>query len=494
MVEVGRVQQQQLRQMADNYRLTPATLAHKLNAKWIPAPHLLHISLKIAQAINQGKGRIIISLPPRHGKSELITKYTTAWCLEQYPHWKTILATYGADLSTDFGRAVRDIITENEDLLNVRIRKDAAKVGDWLTEDGGGMAAVGVGGACTGRGANVFLIDDYLKDIKEANSKATRDGIYDWFRTVATTRMEPGATMIIIATRWHYDDLIGRIIQNDVNKLWDYIRIPALAEANDPLGRAEGDALFPERYDRESLLQIKQTLGSFFFNAMYQQDPKASEDAMTNSAWLHKLTEYPDVSGLQLARIWDLAATDGDGDWTVGALLGYDHARGLTYILDIVRTQSSPMAVQNKVRQTAIADGLNTKVYIEQEPGASGKALVEHFQTTVLPEFTVGACPASDGKIERAQPLLASAEAGKVFMAPGHWNGALLDEFADFPGGKHDDQMDAISTGYVKLSGKKTLSASWGRSSHKQGSSIIVPSAADIAAAGLHRSGVTFGR
>lgn len=487
---MSRLVEQQLRQLSGNYKLTPATLAHRLNNAWIPSKHLMYISLEIAKAIAAGNARIILSMPPRHGKSELVTKYTTTWCLEQFPHWNTILATYGAELSTDFGRAVRDIINENPDLLNVRIRKDAAKVGNWKTEEGGGMAAVGVGGSITGRGANVFLIDDFIKDIKEAMSKANRDAIYDWFRTVATTRLEPGATMIIIATRWHYDDLIGRIVRYNPGGRWKNIKIPAIAEPNDPLGRAVGEPLFPERYSLEALQAIKEDLGSFFFNAMYQQNPKSTEDSMTNPEWLKFTDVMPNLANLETCRVWDLAATEAAGDWTVGAHMGYERNRNTTFLLNIVRRQLSPMQVEDLVRQTAISDGTKTKVYIEQEPGASGKALVEHFKNNVLPEFDVEAVPSGISKIEKAQPFLASCESGRFYCLNAPWNEAFVDEFTYFPSGDHDDQIDAVSIGYTKLTGKKSLATTWGR--HNRG--LVQPTAAEIDAVQRHKTGIVFGR
>jgi len=480
----NRLIEQQIRQLGANYKLTPATLAYELNPSWIPSPHLMYISSKVASTIIKGNGRLLISLPPRHGKSELITKWTTIWNLEKFPSKNTILASYGAELAQDFGREVRDIIIANEDKLDITIRKDASKVGNWKTPEGGGMASVGIGGPITGRGADVFFIDDFIKEIKEAQSQAYRDYLWNWFVTVALTRLEPGATMIIIATRWDHDDLIGRIQKQNPGGRWENIQLPALAEENDPLGRAIDEPLFPERYPYEELIERKETLGSFFFNALFQQHPDNDESKLTDPDWLEVTDQMPELDTMKLGRIWDLAATQDAGDYTAGALCCYEKPKDLFYVINMVRKRLSPSGVEKLVRKTAIADGLNTIVYIEQEPGASGKALVEHYANTVLPEFKVVAVPASDGKLTRAQPFLAAAEAGKVRLIKGSWNALYIDEFKDFPGGKHDDQIDVSSMGYTKLSGKKSLSASWGRrrnkvatkpvaEGHRQGKSII---------------------
>lgn len=498
----------QVKALSENYKLTPATLAHKLNPNWVPASHLMYISARIAASIARGNARIIISVPPRHGKSELITKYTSVWCLEHFPYWNTILATYGAELSNDFGREVRDIINGNEDLLNVRIRSDARRVARWKTPEGGGMAAVGIGGAITGRGANVLLIDDYIKDIQEALSKAYKDRIWNWFKTVAYSRLEPGGSCIIIATRWSQDDLIGRILDQYVIKdseeakelakrgketgpQWEYIKIPALAEEGDVLGRPLGAALFPQRYDERALNGIKETLGSFFFNALYQQDPRNDENALTNPAWLEKkiIDILPNMERLPCARIWDLAATQDGGDYTVGTHMCFDRNVNSAYITNVVRRRMSPQGIEYLVRQTALIDGTDTPVYIEQEPGASGKSLVEHYAKTVLPEFKVVPVSHNDGKIARAQPFLAAAEAGRVYLLKADWNKDFIEEFGTF-GNKsapHDDQIDTAAIGYTKLSGKKVYSATWGR-----GQTPISSGRSD--AVKRAKAGITFGR
>lgn len=488
---MNRLVESQLRTLTGNYKLTPATLAHKLNPAWIAAPHLMYISLEIAQAIAQGNGRILISVPPRHGKSELITKYTTVWCLEHFPHWNTILATYGAELSTDFGRAVRDIIQDNEDQLSTRIRSDAKRTGNWLTEQGGGMMAVGVGGAITGRGGNVLLLDDYIKEIKEAMSKAHKDFLWDWFKSTFYTRLEPGGTIIVIATRWAPDDIHGRILRDPIiGKGWKYIEIPAIAFEGDVIGRNAGEALFPERYNIDRLMEIKETLGTYFFNALYQQRPIDDESGLTNPAWLQIVDLLPEMSNAPQARIWDLAATDGGGDYTVGTHM---IAQAPTaYITNVVRRRLSPKAVELLVRQTALADGPTCTIYIEQEPGASGKALVEHYANNVLPEFTVVAVPSSDGKLARAQPLLAAAEAGRVKLLKGQWNEEFIAEFASFPGGDHDDQIDTAAAGYNKLIGKKAFSATWGR--RPSTGSTLVTATGEPLQQDRKRAGIIFGR
>lgn len=454
-----------LRQIGTNWRLTPATLAYKLSqGRWIPAQWLMYISQLIAQAIAAGNGRIIISAPPRHGKSELVDVYLPVWVLENFPSHHVILASYGAELSEGFGRRARDTIVDNQDLLRCKVRRDSSRVSDFNTEGGGGMVSVGLSGAITGRGADVLLIDDYVKEIKEALSQTYRDYVWNWFRTTAYTRLEPNGTVIIIATRWHSDDMIGRMMK-EMPGQWTNVVLPAIAEKSDPLGRLPGQPLFPERYPLEVLMERLEILGSSFFQALYQQRPLDDTARLADGNWLKVVDIIP--AKLEMIRVWDLAATEEGGDFTVGALCGYDRASGFFYILNIIRRQLSPKEVEQLVLQTAVSDGHATPIAIEQEPGASGKALVEFYQTVVLPDFKVEPVPVVNNKVLRAQPLLAGAEAGKVYLMSGSWNIQYIQEFDTFPG-LYDDQIDTTGAAYTKLTGKKLYTATWGRTGPRQ--------------------------
>lgn len=471
--------QQRLNSMLSNYKLTPMTLGMKLNPRLIPSKFQALVSAKVASTIARGNGRLVISAPPRHGKSELITKNTPIWTLENYGQKNVILCTYGAQLSTDFGRKIRDTVQENTHLLDMRIRQDAHRVDNWLTDKGGAMMSVGVGGPITGRGADVLLIDDYIKEIKEALSQNHRDYLWEWFQTTAFTRIEPGGSCIIIATRWHDDDLIGRILKHNPGGNWEQLIIPAIAEppgynAKDPathhfvdiLGRKAGEALFPERYDVKALEERKQVLGTFFFNAMFQQRPENENAKLTDKSWLKYIPDLSSIIGyetLQFTRCWDLAATEDGGDWTVGALCAYNQLTDEFYVLNIKREQCSPGAVEVLVRKTALEDGPGVTVGIEQEPGSSGKALVHMYATKVLKGFTVYPNPTNNNKVLRAQPWLANVEAGHTYVLHAGWNQVFVDEYDTFPGSEHDDQIDPISAAYVKLSGKAPLKLAWGR-------------------------------
>jgi predicted phage terminase large subunit-like protein len=322
--------------------------------------------------------------------------------------------------------------------------------------------------------------------------------------------------VIIIATRWHSDDLIGRVLKNFPGK-WENICFPAFATKElDEIGRHQGDVLFEQRYDREFLEGQKELLGSVFFHALYQQGPMDEIMAFTNKDWLKKTSTLP-ADDFKWARVWDLAASEDGGDWTCGTLCGYSKSTNNFIIGNIIRKQKSIGKVEDLVRATAVADGLDVAVCVEQEPGSSGKALVNHYEVNVLPEYKVIPVPAVKSKLIRAQPFLAACEAGKVYLHDQQtvsydpdatentltWHNTFEKEFETFPAGEHDDQVDTAAAGYTYLSGKKKLPASWGRdrnnekTDHKSNSRSIRKASFIMARQGdvnKRRSSIAFGR
>jgi len=463
----------QLEEIIKDYKFSPATLAFKLEnrkvqpgmpLRWYPSPHLMFISLKIAMGIAKGNARIIVSAPPRHGKSKISTIHTPVWGLERFPEYHFVLATYGADLSMDFGRDVMGLINDNSDLLSVRLHEDVQRAAKFMTDVGGAMTSVGLGGPITGRGADVLIIDDYIKEIKEAMSPAYKEYLWNWFVTTAMTRLEPNASVIIVATRWVDDDLIGQIVKNFPGE-WEYICLPAIAEEDDPLGREPGEALFPERYDEKALNERKRLLGSLWFDAIYQQKPHPAGGKLGNRNWVLPIDKVPEQATLKLLRIWDLASTPGGGDPTTGGLLGLDTQTNNVYLLNVIRKHLGPAGVEDLVYNTAEVEGKQTAICIEREPGSSGKIVAENYINNVLRGFTVSDFYSNEHKVVRAQPFLAAAEAGRFYMLKADWNEEFLKEFESFPDAEHDDQIDVCAIGYAKFIGKIHLPATFGRRS-----------------------------
>ncbi len=453
--------------LREGWRLTPATLGHKItNGRWIAARHLLHISVILATEIAKGNARIIMTMPARHGKSELISVNTPIWFLEKWPQKFVMNISYGSELATDFSLRVRDTFQDQDlhHLLRTRIRADKKRVDRWLTPNGGGLTAAGIGGPLTGRGADLMLIDDYIKNAEDSLSETLRKKTWEWFKSTAYTRLEPGASLVILATRWNIHDLIDSCITELPHENWKVINFPALAEVNDPLGREIGEALWPERYSREVLLNIQKTLGSYWFEAMYQQNPRASMAGMDLGDKIQIISEdeLPDATQLKTIRPWDLAATKDGGDWTAGPLMSRQQNTGKIFIRDMKHFQKTPDGTKKAVYASAEGDGHGVSVWMEQEPGSSGVIVITDYRK-MLSGFVFNGEKAT-GPIEvRASPFLAACEMGNIFMVKGDWNRALIDEVNAFPDGEHDDQVTALALGYNKLVLGMHGSLVWGR-------------------------------
>lgn len=561
--EASHLSDAQINAVLSDWRLTPATLMSKLDPSWIPARWLQYLSFRIAQCIARGSCGLLISAPPRHGKSMLSTIATPLWVLENFPNYNVVVSTYGEELSTDFSRQIRDLIKNNQDLLTVRLRSDTQRVTNFLTTKGGGLKAVGLHGAITGRGANVFVLDDYIKEPKEAMSATYLEDLWTWWLTVARTRLEPGAVVIILATRWVSKDLHGRIMQRQREtgrKFFEYVELPAVFDGvkypdpdgatdafgkpimlvdpyqTDVIGRKPGEVLFPERYNTESIYEIREELGTRWFGAMFQQKPEDGENSVADSSWFRRIdmATYRNMMAtftqrkltVKWGRYWDMASTKEAGDYTSGVLGCWIKETDQFIIKGIRRGQFSPAKAETVFENLTYEDFEiypGYKVGMEQEPGSSGVYSIRHFEKILKADNTeLGGKPAmhlkvyesrsTNSKMLNAQPFLACAEFGKVFIVDDAvedplyraedggkgWVQDFLDEIDDFPEGAHDDQVDAAGGLYRLLSGKKGLSASVGRSVKSAAAQKVLsknPGAlANHETGPIRRSQVTFGR
>jgi predicted phage terminase large subunit-like protein len=385
-------------------------------------------------------------MPPRHGKSEMISHYLPAWYLGWWPERHVLLCSYEATFAASWGRKARDTFAEAAEagLFKHKLNPDRAAASEWeIARHGGGMVTAGVGGAITGRGADLLILDDPVKNAEEAQSLTYREKSWDWYLSTFATRCEPGAAVIIIETRWHYDDIAGRILATaDGNgERWEVVSLPAIAEENDQLGRLPGEALWPARYPVPKLESIRHNLGSYWWSALYQQRPSPREGGMFKRQWFPIVEAGPAVVDVDV-RFWDKAATAGSGDWTVG--LRMQRRGGEYYIVDVQRCQESSGAVKALIRQTAALDGPTVRIGMEQEPGSSGKDVIEDYRRE-LAGYAFQGVPATGSKQVRAEPLAAQAEGGNVKLLRAPWNPGFLDEICSFPTGAHDDQVDAAA-------------------------------------------------
>jgi predicted phage terminase large subunit-like protein len=434
-------------------------------ADWLPlvsptwqwdVPHLRLVQQALARLTAGETGKLMLFLPPRHGKSELVTIRYPVWRLEREPATRVIVGAYNQGLAERFSRRARRIAADR-----LRLSDERATAADWETTAGGGVRAVGVGSGVTGTGANLIIIDDPVKSREEANSPAYRERVWDWYTDDLYTRREPGAAMLLIQTRWHKDDLAGRILASEDGPNWTVLSLPAEAEADDPLGRALGEPLWPERFDSGALAGIRTVLGSWSYAALYQQRPMPAEGGMFQRHWFEVVAAVPFIA--ERVRYWDRASTAGDGDYTAGALLARDG--GLFYVEDVVRGQWSSGERDRVILATAERDAerygpAGVRIVGEQEPGSSGKDAAAAF-ARLLAGYPVHSEPVSRNKELRADPLVSQAEAGNVKVLRAAWNGAWFEELCSFPMGQHDDQVDATAGAFNRL----TRRSSWaGRS------------------------------
>lgn len=401
--------------------------------------HLKYIRKQLDRITNGEINRLMLFVPPRHGKSEMTTVRYAAWRLENDPSLRIIVGAYNQTLANKFSRKIRKIAIRR----NVPIDKQRTAVEDWETTEDGGVRAVGVGAGITGMGGRLVIIDDPVKNREEANSLTYREKVWNWYTDDLYTRLEPGAKMILIMTRWHEDDLAGRILASEDADSWEVVSLPAIAEANDPLGREVGAALCPERYNIEELDKIRVAIGGRAFASLYQQQPVEQEGGM------FKRSNFKFVNAAQLprmvsvARWWDKAATGGSGDYSSGVKIGRG-ADELYYVLDVKRGQWSTNERDKIMQQTAVQDGADVLIYEEEEPGSSGKD-VTAYHARMLAGYAFRGVRSTGSKMTRAEPFAAQMEAGNVYLVRGSWNNAYIDELCMFPAGKNDDQVDASS-------------------------------------------------
>ncbi len=384
------------------------------------------------EAVERGEiDRLMIFMPPRHGKSELASKRFPAWCLGRDPMRQIIAASYNSDLANDFGRNVRNIVAEPEFgqvFPGVSLAADSQAANRMNTNKGGAYVAAGVGTAVTGRGAHIALIDDPFKDREEADSERRRELVWDWYRSTLYTRLMPGGAIVLIQTRWHEDDLAGRLLEQEADQ-WEVLELPAMD--------AQGKALWPEWYDEEALGRIKATIGPREWSALYQQQPQPDDGTYFKREYFKEWTEIP---GLRYYGTSDYAVTDGGGDYTVHRIWGVN-GTGDIYRVDGWRGQTaSDEWIERKLDLIARYQPLAWF----GEGGVIQKAIEPMLQRRMQERGVYCALEwmaSVADKPTRARSFQALAAGGRVHFE----KGADLSEFLVFPAGKHDDEVDAAS-------------------------------------------------
>lgn len=452
--------------------LTPVRFAHWATQGRFEIPaHIAWLEREyLVDFVYGDLDRLIIEWPPRHGKSQLMSLWTPAWLMMNRPTQNMILASYEAEFAAKWGRGVRNLISEWGHLYGVRLADDSAAKSRWATSDGGEFVAAGIGGPITGRGADYLIIDDPVKNAEQANSSTYRERDWDWYNSTAYTRLQGPAKVCVIQTRWHEDDLAGRL-QRESGDKWTVVKLPAIALDSDPMGRSEGEALWPGRFSVERLRAIQAQIGPYWWNALYQQSPQPPEGGDFKRKDFRYYTEE-DVGTKSFARLYrpdgeklvalddcvhvvgvDLAAsTKTSADYTVIAVKAYTPDEE-EIVREIDRRRMEAPDILPALQQ-AWAKYRPSMMFVES--AGLGLPIVQEAIRAGLP---VTPAEARGDKIARAQPFAARLGTGQVYFRRGaSWLPDLEDELLTFPTGAHDDQVDALAhatIGYMQRGGGK---------------------------------------
>lgn len=440
---------------------------------WIPYAHLLYVNAHILNLVDPDHplDRLLVTLPFRHGKSLFCSTHTPAWYLNRWPQKRVILASYADEFAERWGRDVRQLIEQNPGLLNVQVSKASAAANRWdLEGHRGGMKTAGVGGQLTGWGAHLFIVDDPVKDDIEAQSLLQRDTKWRWWNTVAQSRLEPGASVLVIGTRYHEDDFIGRLLlQKDAEgkPRWLHINLPALAEEDDLMGRKPGEALCPERYNENALATIRQDITPSAWLSGYQQRPTPEGGGRFKRESFRYWTDeaHPDM-----VPCYTLLPSKDDPDQErlmvpkadVGRFITIDTALSLktaadwtvAAVWDIAGwTSPSRLILHDLVRERMEGDshlGFVRNLYEKYKPTWIGIEDTAISMTLISQCLRVGLPvrrlkPERD-KYGRSESAVILLQQGRVYF-PAHlpWYGDFEHELLSFPASTHDDQVDVFS-------------------------------------------------
>jgi predicted phage terminase large subunit-like protein len=403
-------------------------------------PHLDALASILETAVRDvaegGTRRLVISMPPGQGKSQTGSVATPLHILAKHPTWNIGLISSEASLANKFSRDAR----RHAPQLGIEISKDSGQVTEWETTKGGGVIARGVGGALTGRRLKVLIMDDPVKNAKAAYSELERSNLWEWYQSVAKTRLAPASLACLFMTRWHEQDIAAMLLEQG----WEEFRLPALAETDDLLGREPGEPLLTpqaEETEAEALdrwVRTRDEVGSMVWAGLYQQRPAPAGGSIFNADWLQDPPEDLDPGEGTWITSWDLSF-GGSGDYTVGAVLQALN-NGTIVLHDLIRgkwefTEQLAHFKRTATRYPQVSHHL-------VEAAANGAAMVDTTRRSipgVTPVKPLG------GKVERWQAATPTMEAGRLAVVRPFQE--LRDEMVVAPNGAHDDVLDAVTQG-----------------------------------------------
>ena len=405
---------------------------------------------------NGSKDRVCVNMPPRHGKSQLVSVYYPAWFLGRNPGKKVMMVSHTTDLAVDFGRKVRNIIGSPEFAQifpDVVLAADSKSAGRWNTSIGGEYFACGVGSALAGRGADLLLIDDphSEQDVLNGNFDAFKKA-YEWFTYGARTRLMPGGRVAVVQTRWHMDDLTGRVVrdmtQNEGADQYEVVELPAILEQTDRAGNVTEKALWPEFFDLTALKRTKASMPTFQWNAQYQQNPTGEESSIIKREWWRLWTaEKPPKVEYVITALDAAAEATNRADFTSistwGVFLNEEENNYNIILLN---------AIKRRVEFPELKT-LCLEEYSDWEPDAfivekksSGTALYQEMRRSglMVQEYTPvrGTANNPNTKMARLNSVSDIISSGLVWVPATRWAEELVEEVAGFPFASNDDQVD----------------------------------------------------
>ncbi len=418
--------------------------------------------------------RIIITTPPRHGKSRLVAEEFPAWYLSKHPEREVIVSSYAQDRSNKISVNVRERLESESNMAlfpACRVHPEMRKMDDWSTTAGGSFLSAGVGGPITGRGADLFVIDDPIKNREEAESPGQREKVWDWFTSTAYTRLSPTGIMVIIMTRWHEDDLVGRLCdperRREMKDLglddeeYRVFKFPSICEKEcDELGRIKDEALWPERWPVKKLNSVKYAVGSYDWAALYQCSPRVKGGNLAQRSWFDskviERTKLP--SKIRWVRYWDLAASQKTySDFSASFKMGIDLSmptKTANIYLDFAEHFKKAWP---EAKRRIVARAKMERIIVGAESQGMQKVACVELRNALLGSCIVRECTNDKDKLTKLLPFLAACEAGRVFLVKGEWHWGFFDELEAFPNGKHDDRVDAAAGGFNLLTGRGSV-------------------------------------
>ncbi len=423
---------------------------------WVRAAHLKLVCDELDKVVSGETNRLMIFMPPRHGKSMTVTKTFPSYFLGRYPDKRVIEVSYGSELAEEFGESNRSKVSKfGKGLFGIEVSQTQATKTNWNIQDHfGGMVSVAVGGPITGKGADLLIIDDPIKNRMEAESEASRKHLIAEYQSSIRTRVQAGGAIIIILTRWQENDLAGFLLDKakESGEEWKVISLPAICEdeEHDLLHRKKGQALWPEGgYDEKWAEEIKRDVGSYDWASLFQQRPAPVEGGMFKRGYWKYYKVLPSKFE-QIVQSWDCTFKDKkESDYVVGQVWGKIGAD--RYLIDQVRGKMSFTETMQAMRQLTAKYPKAYKKLIENK--ANGPAVID-----VLKHEIAGLTPVEPegGKVVRAYAAMPVVESGNVYIPDptiASWVFDFVEEFAVFPNGLNDDQVDAMTQANTYLNG-----------------------------------------